>query len=57
MQRSKLYGAAEGTRADVESKESDVAEIQAALTEAAAGDFASDKDVAARAPKRRVKAR
>lgn len=46
-QRSKSFLAAEAIRAFVENNEWQIAEIQAALQEADAGDFASDKEVAA----------
>lgn len=55
--RSKSYLAAEAIRAFVEINEWQVAEIRAALKEADAGDFASDKDVAALAKKWKVNAR
>ncbi len=45
-QRSKSYLAAEAIRVYVESNEWQVGEIQAALREADAGDFASEGDVA-----------
>lgn len=45
-QRSKSFLAAEAIKAYVESNEWQIAEIQAALIEAEAGDFASDGDVA-----------
>jgi predicted transcriptional regulator len=56
-QRSKSYLAAEAIRAYVETNEWQIAEITAALQEADAGDFASDKDVAALAKKWKVSAR
>ncbi len=56
-QRSKSFLAAEAIRTFVESNEWQIAEIQAALKEAKAGDFASDKDVAALAKKWKVNAR
>ena len=46
-QRSKSFLAAEAIRAFVENNEWQIAEIQAALQESDAGDFASDKEVAA----------
>ena len=49
--RSKSYLAAEAVRVYVESNEWQVSEIKAALREADAGDFASDKDVTALARK------
>ena len=55
-QRSKLFLAAEAIREFVENNEWQIAEIQAALKEADAGDFASDKDVAALADKWQVNA-
>jgi RHH-type transcriptional regulator, rel operon repressor / antitoxin RelB len=45
--RSKSSLAAEAIRDFVETNEGQIAEIQAALKEADAGDFASDEDVAA----------
>jgi RHH-type transcriptional regulator, rel operon repressor / antitoxin RelB len=45
MERSKSYLAAEAIRAYVELNEWQIAEIKAALKEADAGDFASDKEV------------
>ena len=56
-QRSKSFLAAEAIRAFVETNEWQIGEIQAALKEAKAGDFASDKDVAALAKKWKVNAR
>ncbi len=53
-QRSKSFLAAEAIRAFVETNEWQIGEIQAALKEADAGDFASDKDVAALAKKWKV---
>ena len=50
-QRSKSFLAAEAIRAYVESNEWQIGEIQAALKEADAGDFADDKEVAALAKK------
>jgi predicted transcriptional regulator len=50
-QRSKSFLAAEAIRAFIETNEWQIGEIQAALKEADAGDFASDKDVAALAKK------
>lgn len=55
-QRSKSFLAAEAIRTYVESNEWQIAEIQAALKEADAGDFASDTEVAAVARKWRVNA-
>lgn len=54
--RSRSYLAAEAIRAFVETNEWQVAEIRQAITEADAGDFASDKDVAALARKWKVNA-
>ena len=45
-QRSKSFLAAEAIRVYVENNEWQIGEIQAALLEADAGDFASDGDVA-----------
>ena len=45
--RSKSFLAAEAIRVFVETNEWQIGEIRAALREADAGDFASDKDVAA----------
>jgi RHH-type transcriptional regulator, rel operon repressor / antitoxin RelB len=56
-QRSKSFLAAEAIRQFVESNEWQIGEIHAALAEADAGDFASDKDVAALAKKWKVNAR
>jgi predicted transcriptional regulator len=50
-QRSKSFLAAEAIRTYVENNEWQIGEIQAALKEADAGDFANDKDVAALAKK------
>lgn len=49
--RSKSFLAAEAIRLYVETNEWQVAEIQAGLSEADAGDFARDKDVTALARK------
>ena len=57
MQRSKSYLAAEAIREFVENNEWHIAEIEAALTEADAGGFASDKEVGALARKWKVNAR
>ena len=54
--RSKSFLAAEAIRVFVETNEWQVAEIRTALKEADAGDFASDKDVAALAKKWKVNA-
>jgi predicted transcriptional regulator len=50
-QRSKSFLAAEGIRTHLENNDWQIGEIQAALKEGDAGDFASDKDVAALAEK------
>lgn len=50
-QRSKSFLAAEAIRAYVESNEWQIGEVQAALGEADAGDFADDREVAALARK------
>ena len=55
--RSKSFLAAEAIEAYVEANEWQIAEVQAALKEADAGDFASDKDVDALAKKWKVNAR
>lgn len=55
--RSKSFLAAEAIREFVETNEWQIAEIRAALREANAGDFASDKDVAGLAKKWKVSAR
>ena len=55
-QRSKSFLAAEAIRAFVENNEWQIGEVRAALKEADAGDFASDKDVAALAKKWKVNA-
>ena len=52
--RSKSFLAAEAIRAFVENNEWQIREIRAALREADAGDFASDKDVAALSRKWKV---
>jgi len=54
--RSKSFLAAEAIRAFVETNEWQIGEIRAALREADAGDFASDKDVAALSRKWKVNA-
>ena len=56
-QRSKSYLAAEAIRAFVDTNAWQIREIQAALTEADAGDFASDEAVARVARKWRARAR
>lgn len=56
-QRSKSFLAAEAIRVYVENNEWHTSEIKTALTEADAGDFADDKDVAALARKWKVNAR
>lgn len=53
-QRSKSFLAAEAIREFVENNEWQIAEVRAALEEAQAGDFASDKDVAALSRKWKV---
>lgn len=53
-QRSKSFLAAEAMRAFVETNEWQNNEVQAALREADAGEFASDKEVAALAKKWRL---
>ena len=55
--RSKSYLAAEAIREFVETNEWQIAEIREALEEADAGDFASDKDLAALSKKWKVNAR
>jgi predicted transcriptional regulator len=55
-QRSKSFLAAEAIRSYVESNEWQIGEIQAALKEADAGDFASDTDVTALAKKWKLNA-
>ena len=55
-QRSKSFLAAEAIRAYVENNEWQIGEIQAAIREADAGDFASDDDLAALAKKWKVNA-
>jgi RHH-type rel operon transcriptional repressor/antitoxin RelB len=54
--RSKSFLAAEAIREFVENNEWQIAEIRAALKEAGAGDFATDKEVAAVARKWKVDA-
>jgi len=56
-QRSKSFLAAEAIRAFVETNEWQIGEIRAALREADAGDFASEKDLAALSRKWKVNAR
>ena len=56
-QRSKSFLASEAIKEFVENNEWQIAEIHAALAEADAGEFASDKDVAALAKKWKVNAR
>lgn len=56
-QRSKSFLAAEAIRAFVEANGWQIGEIQVALKEAEAGDFASDKDVAGLAKKWRLNVR
>jgi len=55
-QRSKSFLAADAIRTYVENNEWQIGEIQAALKEADANDFAHDKDVAALAKKWKVNA-
>lgn len=55
-QRSKSFLAAEAIREYVELNEWQIQETSAALAEADAGDFASDKEVAALAKKWKVNA-
>jgi predicted transcriptional regulator len=50
-QRSKSFLAAEAIRTYLDSNEWQIAQTQAALKEADAGDFASDEDIAALARK------
>ena len=54
--RSKSFLASEAIREFVENNEWQIAEIHAALAEADAGDFSSEKDVAALAKKWKVNA-
>jgi predicted transcriptional regulator len=54
--RSKSFLAAEAIRAFVETNEWQIREVRAALREADAGDFASDKDLAALSRKWNVNA-
>jgi predicted transcriptional regulator len=56
-QRSKSFLAAEAIREFIENNEWQIAEINAAIKEADAGDFASDKEVAALSKKWKVNAR
>jgi RHH-type transcriptional regulator, rel operon repressor / antitoxin RelB len=56
-QRSKSFLAAEAVRVYLETHEWQVAEIQAGLVEADAGDFVSDKEVTALAKKWKAHAR
>ncbi len=55
-QRSKSFLAAEAIRTYIENNEWQIDEIQAALKEADAGDFAGDNDVAALGKKWKVNA-
>ena len=55
-QRSKSFLAAEAIRSFVEDNEWQIAEIQAGLKEADAGDFASDAELGALATKWSVRA-
>lgn len=50
-QRSKSFLAAEAIRSFVDTNEWQISEVRAALKEADAGDFATDKEVAALARK------
>ncbi|MEI8299727.1 MAG: ribbon-helix-helix protein, CopG family [Pseudomonadota bacterium] len=56
-QRSKSFLAAEAIREFIENNEWQIAEITAAIKEADAGDFASDREVAALSKKWQVNAR
>lgn len=56
-QRSRSFLAAEAIREFVENNEWQIAEIHVALKEADAGDFATDKNIAALAKKWKVNAR
>lgn len=56
-QRSKSFLAAEAIREYVETNEWQIAEIEAALAEADAGDFARDAEVAALSDKWKKRAR
>lgn len=56
-QRSKSFLAAEAIRVFVDNNEWQIAEIETALKEADAGDFASDRAVAALGRKWKVNAR
>jgi predicted transcriptional regulator len=56
-QRSKSFLAAEAIREFVDSNEWQIAQIQAGLDEAEAGDFASEKDLGALAKKWKLNAR
>ena len=56
-QRSKSFLAAEAIREFVENNEWQISEIRAALAEADAADFATDKELAAVAKKWKVNAR
>jgi RHH-type rel operon transcriptional repressor/antitoxin RelB len=55
--RSKSFLAAQAIREFIENNDWQITEIQASLAEADAGDFASDKEVAALAKKWKVNAR
>ena len=55
-QRSKSFLAAEAIREFVENNEWQIGEVRAAVKEANAGDFASERDVAALAKKWNVNA-
>lgn len=56
-QRSRSFLATEAIRAHVENNEWQISEIQAALQEADAGDFACDQDLVALARKWKTNAR
>ena len=55
--RSKSFLSAQAIREFIENNDWQITEIQASLAEADAGDFASDKEVAALAKKWKVNAR
>ena len=55
-QRSRSFLASEAIRAFVETNEWQIGEIRAALQEADAGEFATDKDIAALSRKWKVNA-
>jgi RHH-type rel operon transcriptional repressor/antitoxin RelB len=56
MQRSHSFLVAQAGREYIENNEWQIAEIRAALKEAGAGDFVTDKEAAALARKRKVNA-